>query len=80
MDLRSFVPGRAGVEFELQQLSACWPRERVVLVVDERSRPAARDGMVTILREHTTLAETGALFDTLVRAAYDAGSARTAAL
>jgi hypothetical protein len=72
MDLRSFVPGRAGVEFELQQLSARLPHERVVLVVDERSRPAAGAGMVTVLMERNTRAETDALFATLVRAAYGA--------
>jgi len=77
VDLRGFAPGRAGVEFELQQLSARLPAGRVVLVVDDRSRPIVEQeagvntgSMKAVSMERNTAADTERLFEALISDAY----------
>ena len=80
MDLRGFAPGRAGVEFELRQLTARLPGGRVVLVVDDGSRSIVEQeaggvstrGMKAVSMERNTTAETERLFEALIRDAYSA--------
>lgn len=77
MDLRGVTTERRGCEFELQQLAARLPRQRIVLIVDSTTKlgaidsamPGLRSGLRLMAVERNSLAETDSVFEALLESA-----------